>query len=135
MEGIEYGFLDREAMIPTVSSSSGFRTGSKANTKKWKLQSFFDEEIAEKLVENGSSGNPKLFEFVMGWPINWTSLVPLKEVNIPEWTEENLLSFDPIPPKKFINHNARIKAVGNGQVPLCVYTLLKTFFRIVLKGE
>ena len=72
--------------------------------------------------------NPEWVEWLMGWPIGWTSADPLPAENILGWLSTTLgdewwLS-DPHPnPPRSITHRekgrvARIKCLGNGQVPL-----------------
>jgi len=62
--------------------------------------------------------NPAWTELLMLWPENWTSLEPLKELN---WDIDCSKWEQPIPrvkPKEK-DHANRLKAIGNGQVPLC----------------
>jgi len=115
--------LEKKAILPTVSSCAGFRTGSSEKAYRKKLKTIYNEETSKQLIKNGIKGNPVLFEFIMGWPINWTSLKPLKKIMIPRWNKKNLLKIKPLSKKKFQKN--RVRAIGNGQVPLCVYSLLK----------
>ena len=70
----------------------------------------------------GGTLNPGWIEWLMGWPIGWTSLEPLTDpINLgPEtWDVE------PDIPRVTTgqeNRVARIKAIGNGQVPPCAAT-------------
>lgn len=114
--------MERKPIIPTVSSCSGFRIGSSVTAYLKKLTKLYDTDTAHKLISNGTKTNPVLFEFVMGWPLNWTSLKPLKRFIIPKWTKRNLLKIKPLKSTKY--QKERVKAIGNGQVPLCVYALL-----------
>lgn len=62
--------------------------------------------------------NPDWTEALMMWPVGWTSLEPMTELN---WDVDCSRWEQPIPrvkPKKE-NHVHRLKAIGNGQVSLC----------------
>ena len=69
--------------------------------------------------------NPDWVEWLMGWPIHWTSLEPITELEWIDW------QFDPADnptdrgtiPRVATGVEARVsrlKAIGNGQVPACV---------------
>ena len=77
--------------------------------------------------------NPDWTEWLMGWPIGWTSLKPLSKEEFIKWFKKVLSNkwWDNDPADEGIlsrvteyriNRSKRIKALGNGQVPLCVYT-------------
>lgn len=77
--------------------------------------------------------NPDWTEWLMGWPIGWTSLKPLSKEEFIRWFKKVLSNkwWDNDPAdegnltratKYRINRSKRLKALGNGQVPLCVYT-------------
>ena len=60
--------------------------------------------------------NPDWVEWLMGWPIGWESLDPLEDATI--------LPFHPEPDIPRVatgtkDRASRLKALGNGQVPLC----------------
>ncbi len=60
--------------------------------------------------------NPDWVEWLMGWPIGWSSLVPLKKLRWkPIGTEPNISRLTTV--KK--HRASRIAALGDGQVPLC----------------
>lgn len=64
--------------------------------------------------------SPSWVEWVMGWPIEWTSLEPMKKLRWLHWKRDP--GSDGRIPRtgiKIPNRIARIKALGNGQVPLC----------------
>jgi len=109
--------------VTTISSCAGFRIGSSVDSYIRKLLNVYDLKTSTKLITNPQNTNPVVFEFIMGWPLNWTSLKPLKKILIPKWTINNMRKIKPI--KSVKNQKQRIAAVGNGQVPLCVYSLLK----------
>ncbi len=77
--------------------------------------------------------NPDWTEWLMGWPIGWTSLKPLSKEEFIKWLKKVLgnrwWDNDPADEGNLtrateyrINRSKRLKALGNGQVPLCVYT-------------
>ena len=77
--------------------------------------------------------NPDWTEWLMGWPIGWTNLKPFSAKDFIEWFEMvlsgNWWDKDPADEGKLsrvtenkTNRSKRIKALGNGQVPLCVVT-------------
>ena len=85
--------------------------------------------------------NPDWTEWLMGWPIGWTSLKPLSKEEFMKWFEEVLSNkwWDKDPADEGvlsrvteckINRSKRIKALGNGQVPLCVCTATCNLSRI-----
>jgi len=59
----------------------------------------------------------------MGWPIGWTSLEPMKELIWLSWeidpADEGKLPRISVGIPDRVN---RLKAIGNGQVPLCAAT-------------
>ncbi len=70
--------------------------------------------------------NPDWVEWLMNWPIGWSDLAPLGDIsaweeNIQEWWDYDPADYGVIPritTKKKDRVN-RLKAIGNGQVPLC----------------
>ena len=77
--------------------------------------------------------NPDWDEWLMGWPVGWTD--PLRAVC--DWRD---ISTEPedisIATTRRDNRPARIKAIGNGQVPLCAavaaesgFAFLESLFR------
>lgn len=71
----------------------------------------------------GGQLNPVWVEWLMGWPENWTSLDPLKEL---KWSDD-MWQNDPSENGHINrvetgvkNRVGRLKALGNGQVPQCV---------------
>lgn len=76
-------------------------------------------------VTVGGALNPDWCEWLMGWPIYWSSLEPLPPANFQQW----LFNLDwwkaepagiPRTAKKVPNRVARLTAIGNGQVPASV---------------
>ena len=77
--------------------------------------------MAGYLMRNGESSggqlNPDWVEWLMGWPIGWTSLEPLTAIRPHDWSIE-----PPDVPRVATGIMARVdrlKALGNGQVPQC----------------
>ena len=86
-----------------------------------------------KTVKPSCQLNPDWTEWLMGWPIGWTSLKSLSKEEFIKWFKKVLSNkwWDDDPANKGdlsrvteyrINRSKRLKALGNGQVPLCVYT-------------
>lgn len=70
--------------------------------------------------------NPDWVEWLMGWPIGWTSLEPLAELVWPDWTVDPADSGEVPRVASGIKHRvARLKAIGNGQVPQCAAMAFK----------
>ena len=74
-------------------------------------------------IHDGGDLNPHWVEWLMGWPIYWTSLQSLAEPHF--CTDANWWKVEPAIPRTAndIKHRVdRLKAIGNGQVPLCAAT-------------
>ncbi len=69
--------------------------------------------------------NPDWVEWLMSWPIGWTSLEPMDRAAFDAWLTSQESWWDHEPPEiprvsTGIKHRAkRLKAIGNGQVPIC----------------
>jgi len=77
----------------------------------------------------GDQLNPGWVEWLMGWPIGWTSLEPLSADNFAQWfdaaTSGAWWANEPNIPrvaKGMADRVGRLKALGNGQVPATVAT-------------
>jgi len=88
------------------------------------------EDRLDHLLEPGQQGklSPDWVEYLMGWPVGWTSLDPLPEGTIEAWEASvkagTYWDTDPadtgeVPrlTEKKENRVSRLKAIGNGQVP------------------
>jgi len=70
----------------------------------------------------GGQLNPDWVEWLMGWPIGWTSTEPLDKEVFNQWLN-NAAPWEQEPPEiprvaKGMKHRvARLRALGNGQVP------------------
>lgn len=92
---------------------------------------------ADVTEENRGQLNPDWVEWLMGWPVGWTSLKPLPKERFEEWKKSVLdgtyWDFDPADyPKDDERHLPRLtnekdfranrlEAIGNGQVPQCIF--------------
>lgn len=90
-------------------------------------------QVRDKTIKTSYQLNPDWTEWLMGWPIGWTSLKPLSKEEFIRWFKKVLSNEwwnnDPADEGNLtrateyrINRSKRLKALGNGQVPLCVYT-------------
>ncbi len=69
--------------------------------------------------------NPEFVEWLMNWPIGWTSLEPLAEpiaLGPETWNEEPDV---PRVASGVENRVGRLKSLGNGQVPLCAAAVFR----------
>jgi len=84
--------------------------------------------------------NPTWEEWLMNWPLFWTSLKPINDERFYEWlvftTGQNLFEvarghpFTPRTANGITARASRIKAIGAGQVPICAATA----WRILSEG-
>lgn len=64
--------------------------------------------------------NPNWVEWLMGWPIGWTSMDAIKELDWRDWdTDPADVGSMPRIAKGIKHRVGRLKAIGNGQVPQC----------------
>lgn len=75
-------------------------------------------EVVHK--QTPGSLNPDWVEWLMGWPVGWTSLEPLPGLG--DWFSSDWWDDEPCPrvTTDKTNRVSRLKAIGNGQVPACV---------------
>jgi hypothetical protein len=82
-------------------------------------------EVARK--ESGQPGqlNPDWVEWLMGWPIGWTKTEPI-ELDWRDWSIDPADNNEiPRVSQSIQNRVHRLKAIGNGQVPLVAATAWK----------
>jgi hypothetical protein len=66
----------------------------------------------------GGQLNPDWVEWLMGWPIGWTSLEPMAALIWPDWSHDPADSGEvPRVSTGIPRRTARLKAIGNGQCP------------------
>jgi len=87
-------------------------------------------EMKEKLgAHENRYLNPEWVEWLMGWPIGWTSLAPLPAESIKKWLQGDCWEVDPadtgemtrVLPERSKDLRGRLTALGNGQVPQSAY--------------
>ena len=62
--------------------------------------------------------NPTWVEWLMGWPIGWTSMEPITELDWRDWKTDPADEGEVPRVATGIKHRVgRLKAIGNGQVP------------------
>lgn len=71
--------------------------------------------------------NPEFSEWLMGWPIGWTTDKPVKSLKWPDWSRCDVS----LVTNKKKNRVPRLRAIGNGQVPQCAAEA----FRLLTKGS
>lgn len=115
--------MARKDVWPTPTAgdakSSGSRNleGSKAHPGVSLTDAVTSGGSSTARVEVGKGRlNPSWVEWLMGWPIGWTSLEPLAEL---EWHPIHAEPNIPRTTKTKTNRSKRLKALGNGQVPQC----------------
>lgn len=99
--------------------SRDFRTGS---------QERYDDPARTKNLNDQIGGqlNPDGVEWLMGWPIGWTSLDAIDGIDWRDWGEDPCVDDVPRTIKGGKNRVARLKAIGNGQVPAVVQLAWET---------
>lgn len=127
---------------PTESASGWGNEGSRMILdRRIKSGDIPPEEKGRMTAGHGGQLNPEWVEWLMGWPIGWTSLEPLPRENLMDWLEKTKAGTwwlqDPaevpykpagkkrgriIPRivKETKKRIQRIECLGNGQVPACV---------------
>jgi hypothetical protein len=97
----------------------------------------FRDKLKECGVDSPGSLNPDWVEALMLWPVGWTSLEPLKDLG--DWPKNVWVNGAPEPDvprvaKGVPNRSARIKAIGNGQVPHCAAAAFIYLYEISKMG-
>ena len=131
--------VQHDHSFPTPGTT-GFSNGSgnceKANTLAKEGISTEEERVSFR-AGNGGQLNPDWTEWLMDWPIGWTDLKAMSKESMADWLyrvsncqwNENDPAELPKDHELYVGrltedrtHRAdRLKAIGNGQVPLCVY--------------
>ena len=109
-EAIHSPYYQKKFATP---QSRDFRTGS---------QERYDDPARTKNLNDQIGGqlNPDWVEWLMGWPIGWTALEPITLLDWRDWSSDpgNQDGTRTINGGK--ERVARLKAIGNGQVPAVV---------------
>lgn len=119
----------------TTGLSNGSGNCEKAN-RLAKEGVLSEEERVAFRAGNGGKLSPDWTEWLMGWPIGWTDLKPMSREDFERWRlavlDGTWWAFDPADlPKDHPGYLSRLtedgtlranrlKAIGNGQVPMCV---------------
>lgn len=135
----------REGFYPSsypTPSPTDYRTGYRTDTEAGIAQR---EKRSKPLRDDAAAGgqlNPDWVEWLMGWPIGWTSTEPLPETAVSNWLS-SMQSGDwwevdpadvgdvPRTKKDITRRIARLFATGNGQVPLVAVLA----WRLLAEGE
>lgn len=99
-----------------------------ALVKKWAIPREFMHKDSTTDRGKGNLGeqvqgslNPSWVEFLMQWPIGWSSLKPIKELIWLDWSVDPADTGDiPRVATRIKDRVSRLRAIGNGQVPLCM---------------
>ena len=111
---------------PTPTRSDYKGSGKKIQRNDGKMRDRLDyatERSPDGSAINGGRLNPDWVEWLMGWPIGWSSTEPM---NGPIQWSWDWWKADPADSGEILRANsgtpgrvARLKAIGNGQVPAC----------------
>ncbi len=143
--------LSNAVLYPTPGTtglSNGSGNCEKAN-RLFEDGAITEEERKAFRAGNGGKLNPDWVAWLMGWPIGWDDIRPMKKEAFDEWKERTLdgtwWKEDPADTGEIPrtvgcteNRRKRLMALGNGQVPLCAYVaekMLMTIFMVKDKGE
>lgn len=147
--------IAQDKINPTISF------GTPTASMKVRSKSFLHKRIpnpAEFVSNKVGQLNPDWVELLMGWPQGWTSPQPLDPKEFDQWmqgfeynqpiTSTTRPSYGPSAwgdgswetaiPRTVIgasNRVNRLKAIGNGQVPLCAATAAEALFEMLLHVE
>jgi len=118
-------------IIQNVEERNGSFSRKNAKGERWGVK--LKDAVAH--TNNGGQLNPTWVEWLMNWPLNWTSLEPLPNENYELWKKASTTqvqhSGDGVRPLWWFkepasvprvssgvsNRTGRLKALGNGQVP------------------
>ena len=105
------------AQYPTVTANEN-ASGTPAGNMQKMLGN--DPRVRGETPEQWSKGalNPTWVEWLMGWPIGWTSMEPITALDWRDWSVDPADSDEVPRVATGIKHRvSRLKAIGNGQVP------------------
>ena len=89
-----------------------------------------------KDTKQTGSLNPDWVEWLMNWPISWTSLEPMKELLWLDWSVDPADSGEIPRVSTGVKHRVdRLKAIGNGQVCACMALAWNILSGTTPKGE
>ena len=116
---------------PRCTSMCG-GTGSFEKVRELRRGGHITDDEAKAMINTHGRLNPDWVEWLMGWPVGWTDAdldEPRAWLPLPD-DPADLPPSDPghIPrtTTRRENRASRIKALGNGQVPLCAAVALET---------
>lgn len=103
----------------STPQSRDYRTGS---------QERYDDPARTKNLNDKIGGqlNPDWVEWLMGWPIGWTALEPITLLDWRDWSSDPGNQDVPRTINGGKERVARLKAIGNGQVPAVVQLAWRT---------
>lgn len=124
------------AIVKIYPTPDSYSRGGASNPEKRKAggHSVNLQDVA------GGQLNPDWVDWLMGFPIGWTSLESLPESSKCAWGKYKdgiWWAIEPDVPRlatKIKNRVARLKAIGNGQVPLCMAVAYKLLSQEIQEG-
>jgi len=115
----------------TTGMSNGTGNCEKAN-KLHEAGQISEEERRSMRAGNGGQLNPDWVEWLMGWPIGWTKTEPI-ELDWRNWVVDPADTGEVPRVSQSINNRVhRLKAIGNGQVPLVAMAAFKILSECLL---
>lgn len=110
-------------MLPTPKARDGDNRGAQAKRYLNPARSNDLPDAVAAIQGRGGQLNPTWVAWLMGWPLNWTSLEPLPAESMQEWlASTDWWQEEPDIPRTCRGTPYRVdrlKALGNGQVPRC----------------
>ena len=118
----------------TPRATSGMTSPTRDISPAQDCRSRLEDQIA-KTEGQGHLLNPDWVELLMGWPKGWTHPRPLENRDIPScgfWDSPDWEINTPRLTKRSLERPLRLRAIGNGQVPLVAATAWNTLlWRII----
>jgi DNA (cytosine-5)-methyltransferase 1 len=118
--------LRTKVFYPTPDANCGSR-GSQPKFKAGPsglLPTYTINQAVRDIERAPGNLNPDWVEWLMGWPIGWSDLKPLKELRWLNISEDPHPEIPRVTTKKE-NRTNRLKGIGNGQFPHCVFEVWK----------